>query len=75
MDEEGWKKVTPYLAEHPINYTIVAGDAAFAERYGIQSLPVTLLIDRKGMIAAKHVGMVDRHAFETEIQRLLRERE
>ena len=25
MDEEGWKKVTPYLAEHPINYTIVVG--------------------------------------------------
>jgi len=73
MDEEGWNKVTPYLAEHPINYAIVVGDAAFAARYEIQSLPVTLLIDRKGRIASKHVGMVDKGGFEAEIRRLLRE--
>lgn len=48
MDDEGWKTVAPYLAEHPIGYTIVAGDAAVAERYGVAALPVTVLIDRRG---------------------------
>jgi cytochrome c biogenesis protein CcmG/thiol:disulfide interchange protein DsbE len=64
MDDEGWEKVKPYLNEHPINYPIVVGDAAFAKRYGVTALPVTLLIDRKGKIAARHNGLVDRAALE-----------
>jgi hypothetical protein len=36
-------------------------------------MPMTLLIDRNGEIAASHVGMVDKGAFEGEIQVLLKE--
>jgi hypothetical protein len=58
MDEDGWKSVTPYLNEHPVNYTIVTGDMAIAKRYNVTALPVTVLIDRNGKIAAMHVGVV-----------------
>jgi len=34
---------------------------------------VTLLIDRNGKIADSHVGMVDKDAFDREIQVLLKE--
>jgi cytochrome c biogenesis protein CcmG/thiol:disulfide interchange protein DsbE len=74
MDEEGWEKVRPYIKEHPINYLIVVGDVAFAKRYGVTALPVTFLIDRKGRIAARHNGLVDRATVESEIQKLLQEK-
>jgi hypothetical protein len=35
MDDEGWKKVEPYLKEHPISYTVVAGNFDAAGPYGI----------------------------------------
>ena len=74
MDDEGWKKVEPYLKEHPISYTVVAGNFDAAGPYGITALPVTVLIDRAGRVAARHVGVVDKKQFEAELQQLLAER-
>ncbi len=73
MDEEGWSIVTPYLEAHPINYTIVSGDPEMADRFGVAMLPVTILIDRNGKIAAKHFGVVDKACLENDIKKLLRE--
>ena len=73
MDEDGWKSVKPFLKEHPISYSVVIGDPDLAKLYGVDSMPMTLLIDRDGRIAASHVGMVEKNAFEGEIQVLLKE--
>jgi cytochrome c biogenesis protein CcmG/thiol:disulfide interchange protein DsbE len=73
MDEDGWKSVKPFLKEHPISYSVVVGNTELAKLYGVDSMPMTLLIDRNGEIAASHVGMVDKDAFEGEIQTLLKE--
>jgi len=74
LDEDGWKSVRPYLQEHKINYPIVIGKwEIMGERFGFNSMPATLLIDRNGRIADLHVGMVDKDAFEHEIQTLLKE--
>ena len=74
MDDEGWKKVEPYLKDHPISYTVVAGNLDAGTPYGISALPVTVLIDRAGRVAARHVGVVDKKEFEAELQQLLAER-
>lgn len=74
MDEDGWKSVRPFLEEHKLNYPVVIGSQEVAELYGgITSMPMTLLIDRDGKIADSHVGMVDKAAFEGEIQALLQD--
>jgi peroxiredoxin len=73
LDDDGWKSVKPFLEENQINYPVVIGDWDLAGRFGITSLPVTLLIDRNGKIADQHVGMVNRDAFEREIKTLLKE--
>jgi len=73
MDEDGWKSVKPFLKEHPISYSVVVGNPDLAKLYGVDSMPMTLLIDRNGEIAASHVGMVEKNAFEGEIQILLKE--
>ncbi len=73
MDEDGWKSVEPYLAKHPINYPIAIGDSELAKRYNVEALPVTLLIDRDGNIAATHAGMVHKSSFERQILSLLQD--
>ena len=76
MDEEGWTLVRPYLAEHPISYPVVIGNLELLQTtFGLDpALPITLLIDRNGRIAETHQGVVDKNAFEQDIQRLLQEK-
>lgn len=76
VDEDGWKSVKPFLTEQKVTYTVVLGDWGLAARFGVtaeRGLPVTFLIDRAGKIADAHVGMVNKDAFEKEIQTLLNE--
>jgi len=60
LDEEGWKSVKPFIEEKKVNYPVVIGTFELAKTFGVEALPVTLLIDRNGRIAGLHAGMVDR---------------
>lgn len=72
--DDGWKSVKPFLREHKINYRIVLGTMESAKPFGIdKGMPISVLIDRAGKIADIHPGMVDKDAFEREIQTLLKE--
>jgi cytochrome c biogenesis protein CcmG/thiol:disulfide interchange protein DsbE len=74
LDDDGWKSVKPFLQEHKINYPIVIGSwDTMGKSFGFDSMPATLLIDHEGKVADLHVGMVDKGAFEREIQTLLKE--
>lgn len=73
MDEDGWKSVRPFLEKTPINYPIVIGNEDLAQRFHVDALPVTLLIDGNGKIADQRVGMVNKDVFEGEIQILLKD--
>ncbi len=74
LDDDGWKSVKPYLQEHKINYRIVIGTSESAKQFGAdKGMPVSVLIDRNGKIADIHPGMVDKEAFEHELQTLLNE--
>ena len=76
MDEDGWQAVKPYVAKNNIRYRILLGDEPVAKLYdGLESLPVTVLIDRKGNIAAQHLGLIGRRAYEDEIRDLLVEKD
>jgi thiol-disulfide isomerase/thioredoxin len=74
MDDDGWKSVRPFLREHQFNYPVVIGNQDLAKVYGVDSMPVTLLIDRQGKIADSYSGVVNKDGFEREIQTLLQER-
>src|SRR6267154_4602521 len=68
LDADGWKSVKPYLRQHKINYTVAVGNEDIEKRFGVEALPLTLLIDREGRIAATHSGLVDKEACEKEIR-------
>jgi peroxiredoxin len=71
MDDDGWKSVKPYLELKKMNYPVVIGSENLAKQYGLASMPMTVLIDREGKIAALHTGVVDKAACEDEIRKLL----
>jgi len=65
LDNGGWDDVNPWLQKNPINYPIVIGDGALADLYGgIEGIPTTFVVDRKGNILSKHVGSVTEQEFE-----------
>ncbi len=75
LDEPGWDIVRPFLERQPLNYRIALADtperlAPFGETY---VLPKTWLIDRKGRLAAEHIGLVDLDSIESQILELLSE--
>jgi hypothetical protein len=49
------------------------GTDELGERFALREMPLTLLINRSGRIALSHAGIVDRAAFEKNIQQLLQE--
>jgi peroxiredoxin len=75
MDESGWSVVKPFLTETHVPYPILLGDDPIAQRFGIQSLPDTFLIDRRGKVAAAYrAGLVDKSNIDANIKALLSQR-
>jgi hypothetical protein len=50
------------------------GDDKTFKAYKLDALPVTLLLDKKGRIAATYAGVVDKSNIEENIQLLAQER-
>ena len=65
--------VDAYVRKTKLNYPIMMGDAKLGTLYGgVLGVPVTLLIDRKGIIRARFEGETDLNAMEAKIHELLR---
>jgi cytochrome c biogenesis protein CcmG/thiol:disulfide interchange protein DsbE len=58
MDSDGTDGVKDFARQFRIQYPIVMGDEKVAESFGgIMGLPTTFIIDRKGRIAKKYIGL------------------
>jgi len=73
MDDQGMKVVKPFLVQKNIGYAVVIGNEVLAKKYNLESMPLTLLIDRNGRIAVSHAGVVNKDGFESYIKTLLLE--
>jgi peroxiredoxin len=75
LDEGGWDVLKPFLAKSHIPYRMLLGTESVAQRYGIENLPDTFLIDREGRVAAAYrAGLVDKDDIEANIKALLSKR-
>jgi peroxiredoxin len=63
--------VKTFMAKAHMNYRVAIGNDAVGERFHVEEMPLTLLIDRRGRIALSHAGIVDKEQFENDIQELL----
>jgi peroxiredoxin len=65
LDREGWTVVKPYVDRAKITYPVVVDDGKLAEAYGgIDAIPTTFIVDRKGNIVKKHIGYMSKADFE-----------
>jgi cytochrome c biogenesis protein CcmG/thiol:disulfide interchange protein DsbE len=73
LDEGGASVVKSFARSNQINYTMVLDSGQAAMAYGgVQSIPTTFVIDRKGQIVRRFVGYQSLEAFEREVAPLLR---
>ena len=74
MDDDS-EPVKLFLGKRNLNYPIVMGDDKLGLAYGgVLGLPVTYLIDRRGIIRTRYQGESHLDAMETAIRRLLANR-
>ena len=72
LDQDGWTKVVPFVKQNQITYPVVLGDEEVVENYGgINAIPTTFIIDKKGTIVDKHVGVMSLKQLEAKLKPLL----
>jgi thiol-disulfide isomerase/thioredoxin len=72
LDRGGWDDVKPYLAKNRISYPVVVAGQELADAYGgIQGIPTTFFVDRKGNIVSRQVGALSEEAFEKAVKGIL----
>jgi cytochrome c biogenesis protein CcmG/thiol:disulfide interchange protein DsbE len=75
MDEGGWAAVKPYIHEKGINFPVVIGNDEVAGQYGgLHAIPLTLIIDRSGRVAAVHSGLCTKQEYEADIAVIMNEK-
>lgn len=73
LDDDGWKSVGPWLQEKKVNYPIVIGTPTLGKEYGLDGMPLTVLVDQQGRIANVHPGLINRQETDQRIRMLLNE--
>jgi len=64
--------VHTFYQQFHMNYPVVMGTADVGAAYGgVLGLPIAFIIDRDGLIHAKHIGATDAAVFEKDITTLL----
>ena len=63
-----------FVEEKKVNYPIVLDTEGLRKIYELNSMPMTLLIDRSGEIAVSYIGVVDKDACESKLRALLGEK-
>ncbi len=63
------------VAKLKLNYPVAMGDTSLGERYGgVLGLPLTYLIDRRGVVRARFQGETDLKAIENQFKLILSQR-
>ena len=72
LDAGGAHDVRPFAEEYDVNYTMLIASPETADAYGgIQAVPTTFVLDRKGTIVKRFLGQVPPEVFEEAIRPLL----
>ncbi|RYD27374.1 MAG: TlpA family protein disulfide reductase [Verrucomicrobiaceae bacterium] len=72
MDEGDPAVVSKFMASHGINYPVLRGDAAVATAFKAgNGIPVSYLIDSKGKVVLRHVGILSAPALRKAVEEVL----
>ena len=74
MDDASKDEIQKFAKEMGVNYTILLGKEAVGQQYGgVDVLPTTFFIDRKGKIVSREFGLQSRSLFVDNIKQALGE--
>ena len=72
--EKTLKDVPGFVKSYGINYPIVYGDDKVVAAYGgIEGIPTAFVVDKKGNVVDKHVGLVPKDTYVNKIKELLKQ--
>ncbi|MEE8330063.1 MAG: TlpA disulfide reductase family protein [Thermodesulfovibrionia bacterium] len=71
LEYDGGKKLKIFAKENRIPYTLLVGSEKLARKYLAFGVPTRFLINRKGEIVKRFIGVSDRDIFESAIKKLL----
>jgi len=72
LDQNGTEAVIPFGRKMKMTYTSVIGNPEVVQAYGgIQYIPTTFMIDKRGLIFRKYVGYTDLATLEGDVKTLL----
>jgi len=72
LDQGGPEVVKKFIAEQKINYQIVMGDEQVTAAFGgVEAIPTTFIIDRKGTLRYRKVGAMPEEEFEAVLKPFL----
>lgn len=76
VDEDGEEAVTSFTDEFRINYPLALAGVSTTLAFGVRSVPVMYLVDKKGIIVEVYRGFTDETArsVERNVKRLLAEK-
>jgi cytochrome c biogenesis protein CcmG, thiol:disulfide interchange protein DsbE len=76
MDEDGERAIKAFIEEYRINYPVALAPEQIQADYGIVSVPVLYLIDKKGRVAEVYRGFSDEmgRSMDNHIKKLLAEK-
>ena len=72
LDEGDTALVQKFIDEYKIGYTILMADPD-SPWAGIENLPTTILVDKKGRMAERYVGAVPENELRRDVEALLKE--
>ncbi len=71
-DERTKKNILPFMKEYGVNYPVVLGTSEVVANYGnIQAIPTSFIIDQKGNVVDKYVGLVSKEIYLGRIKTLI----
>ena len=73
LDQEGWSRVNPFLEHRPIHYDIVVARREVTQPIIGASIPTTLIVDRRGRIAVRHIGYCSKGEYQRDLEKVLAE--
>jgi len=56
LDQGGASVIAPFVEDNQVTYPILVGDQSISQSYKVSGIPMTLMIDRDGLVASKDVG-------------------
>lgn len=71
FDENGEEALPPFIKKMGINYPVYLEGKDVARSYDLRAYPTTVVYDKSGKIANKHVGYASEEEFDKEISALL----